>query len=228
MNNFVVILGSSGNGKSSSIKSLDPKETFIINVLNKNLPFKGSKKNYNKDNKNITSTSNWDKISKLLTLISDKYENVKNIVIDDAIYIMRTEFFDRSGERGYDKYNELADHFRKIISKCNSLREDITVFLMLHTEAIETSGDIKTYKASTVGKLLDKMYDPLENTTITLFCQPQFDDATGKPTYGFYTHKIRVDGIEIPAKTPDGMFEEDFIPNDLQIVLNNIKTYYEG
>ena len=44
MNNFVVILGSSGNGKSSSIKSLDPKETFIINVLNKNLPFKGSKK----------------------------------------------------------------------------------------------------------------------------------------------------------------------------------------
>jgi hypothetical protein len=228
MNNFVVILGSSGNGKSSSIKSLDPKETFIINVLNKNLPFKGSKKNYNKDNKNITSTSNWDKISKLLTLISDKYENVKNIVIDDAIYIMRTEFFDRSGERGYDKYNELADHFRKIISKCNSLREDITVFLMLHTEAIETSGDIKTYKASTVGKLLDKMYDPLENTTITLFCQPQFDDATGKPTYGFYTHKIRVDGIEIPAKTPDGMFEEDFIPNDLQIVLDNIKTYYEG
>ena len=200
MNNFVVILGSSGNGKSSSIKSLDPKETFIINVLNKNLPFKGSKKNYNKDNKNITSTSNWDKISKLLTLISDKYENVKNIVIDDAIYIMRTEFFDRSGERGYDKYNELADHFRKIISKCNSLREDITVFLMLHTEAIETSGDIKTYKASTVGKLLDKMYDPLENTTITLFCQPQFDDATGKPTYGFYTHKIRVDGIEIPAR----------------------------
>jgi hypothetical protein len=141
---------------------------------------------------------------------------------------MRTEFFDRSGERGYDKYNELADHFRKIISKCNSLREDITVFLMLHTEAIETSGDIKTYKASTVGKLLDKMYDPLENTTITLFCQPQFDDATGKPTYGFYTHKIRVDGIEIPAKTPDGMFEEDFIPNDLQIVLDNIKTYYEG
>ena len=100
--------------------------------------------------------------------------------------------------------------------------------MLLHTESVESDGGIKSYKASTVGKLLDKMYDPLENTTITLFCQPQFDDATGKPTYGFYTHKIRVDGIEIPAKTPDGMFEEDFIPNDLQIVLDNIKTYYEG
>jgi hypothetical protein len=24
------------------------------------------------------------------------------------------------------------------------------------------------------------------------------------------------------------MFEEDFIPNDLQMVVNNIKSYYEG
>jgi hypothetical protein len=39
---------------------------------------------------------------------------------------------------------------------------------------------------------------------------------------------MRVDGVEIPAKTPDGMFEEDFIPNDLQMVVNNIKSYYEG
>lgn len=228
MNNFVIILGASGSGKSSSIKSLNPEETYIINVLGKTLPFKGSKKSYNKENKNIASISDWDKVSKILTVINDKYENIKNIVIDDGIYIMRTEFFDRSTERGFDKYNELADHFRKIISKCNSLREDITVFLMLHIEPIEVDGGIKTYKSSSVGKLLDKMYDPLENTTITLFCQPQFDDSTGKPVYGFYTHKMRIEGIEIPAKTPDGMFEEDFIPNDLQMVLDNIKNYYEG
>lgn len=228
MNNFVIILGASGSGKSTSTKSLDPKETYIINVLGKTLPFKGSKKNYNAENKNIKTVSNWEKISNLITLINTKHEDIKNIVIDDGIYIMRTEFFDRSSERGYDKYNELADHFRKIITKCNSLRDDVTVFLMLHIEPVEVDGGIMTYKSSSVGKLLDKMYNPLENTTITLFCQPQFDDATGKPTYGFYTHKMRIEGIEIPAKTPEGMFEEDFIPNDLQIVLDNIKNYYEG
>ncbi len=228
MSNFVIILGSSGTGKSTSIKTLNPEETYIINVLGKSLPFKGSKKNYSKDNKNIVATCNWNNVEKVLTVINDKKENIKNIIIDDAIYIMRTEFFDRSSERGYDKYNELADHFRKIVAKCNSLRDDITVFIMLHTEPVESDGGIRTYKSSSVGKLLDKMYNPLESSTITLFSQPKYDDVSGKPIYGFYTHTMRVDGVEIPAKTPDGMFEEDFIPNDLQMVVNNIKSYYEG
>ena len=41
MANVSVILGKSGTGKSTSIKTLDPNETIIINVLGKRLPFKG-------------------------------------------------------------------------------------------------------------------------------------------------------------------------------------------
>ena len=33
--------------------------------------------------------------------------------------------------------------------------------------------------------------------------------------------------IEIPAKSPADMFEEDFIPNDLGIVTKAMKEYYE-
>lgn len=98
---------------------------------------------------------------------------------------------------------------------------------MLHTESVESDGGIKSYKASTVGRLLDKMYNPLENVSITLYCEPRFDE-NGKPEYGFYTHKLRVDGIEIPAKTPDGMFEEDFIPNDLGFVVKAMNDYYNA
>jgi hypothetical protein len=32
--------------------------------------------------------------------------------------------------------------------------------------------------------------------------------------------------IEIPAKSPDGMFDEDFIPNDLGIVTKAMDEYY--
>lgn len=226
MSAFVIVLGSSGAGKSTSIKNLNPDETYIINVLGKTLPFKGSKKSFNKEKKNIITTSSWENISKILDLLSDKKPSVKNIIIDDAIYIMRTEFFDRSKERGYDKYNELADHFRRIVSKCNSLRDDLIIYMMLHTESVESDGGIRSYKASSVGKLLDKMYNPLESVSIVLFSCPQYDE-NGNPTYGFYTHTKRVDGIELPAKTPEGMFEEDFIPNDLQIVNDKIKAYYE-
>ena len=32
--------------------------------------------------------------------------------------------------------------------------------------------------------------------------------------------------IEIPAKSPDEMFEEDFIPNDLGLVVKAMNEYY--
>ena len=225
MSNLVIVLGSSGSGKSTSIKTLNPQETVVLNVLGKDLPFKGSRTNYTREKKNLVQSSNWDSIISMMQSISKNLPNIKNIVIDDAIYIMRTEFFDRSKETGFNKYNELADHFRKIIADGNSLRSDITVFMMLHTETVEADGSVIGYKASTVGKLLDKMYNPLESVSITLFAQPKYDDK-GKPEFGFWTHPMKVNGIEIPAKSPAEMFEEDFIPNSLQLVLDKMKEYY--
>jgi len=225
MSNLVIVLGSSGTGKSTSIKTLNPQETVILNVLGKDLPFKGSRANYTREKKNLIQSAKWDSISAMMQSISKNMPNIHNIVIDDAIYIMRTEFFDRSKETGFNKYNELADHFRKIIADGNSLRNDITVFMMLHTETVEADGSVIGYKASTVGKLLDKMYNPLESVSITLFAQPKYDEK-GKPEFGFWTHPMKVNGIEIPAKSPAEMFEEDFIPNSLQLVLDKMHEYY--
>ena len=225
MSNLVIILGSSGAGKSTSIKTLNPQETVVLNVLGKDLPFKGSRANYTREKKNLIQSSKWDSIAAMMQSISSNMPDIHNIVIDDAIYIMRTEFFDRSKEKGFDKYNELADHFRKIIAIGNSLRDDITVFMMLHTETLEADGSVIGYKASTVGKLLDKMYNPLESVSITLFAQPKYDEK-GKPEFGFWTHPMKVNGIEIPAKSPSEMFEEDFIPNSLQLVLDKMHEYY--
>ena len=226
MSNLVIVLGSSGTGKSTSIKTLNPQETVVLNVLGKDLPFKGSRTNYTLEKKNLVQSAKWDNITSMMKSISANCPNIHNIVIDDAIYIMRTEFFDRSKERGFDKYNELADHFRRIIAEGNNLRDDITVFMMLHTEPLEADGSIIGYKASTVGKLLDKMYNPLESVSITLFSQPKYDDK-GVPKFGFWTHPMRVNGIEIPAKSPAEMFEDDFIDNSLQLVLDKMKAYYD-
>jgi hypothetical protein len=32
--------------------------------------------------------------------------------------------------------------------------------------------------------------------------------------------------VEIPAKSPDGMFDKDFIPNDLGLVVKAMNEYY--
>ena len=99
--------------------------------------------------------------------------------------------------------------------------------MLLHVETVESDGSIVGYKASTVGKLLDKMYNPVESVSITLFSQPKYDDK-GRPTFGFWTHPMKVNGVEIPAKSPAEMFTDDFIPNDLQFVINKMKEYYGG
>lgn len=82
MSNFVICLGASGSGKSTSIKSLDPKETIVINVLGKRLPFKGSNSMYNTENKNLFKVASWDSVLKLLNKINKSLSNVKNIIID--------------------------------------------------------------------------------------------------------------------------------------------------
>ena len=66
MSNLIVILGESGTGKSTSLRNLDPQETFIINVLNKPLPFRGYKKLYNAENKNFLESDNYKEIMPIL------------------------------------------------------------------------------------------------------------------------------------------------------------------
>lgn len=217
-------MGDTGCGKSTSIKGLNPKETVIINVLGKRLPFKGSAAMYNEEQKNLFKISSYSDVLSLLDAINGNAP-VKNVIIDDAIYIMRTEFFDRSKEKGYDKYNELADHFRKIIAKCGSLRDDLNIFMLLHIEPVESDGSLIGFKSASVGKLLDKQYNPLESVAVTLFAQPRYDDK-GVPEFGFYTHRRKLNGVELPCKTPEGMFEDDFIPNDLGIVIKAMNEYY--
>ena len=225
MANVVMLLGKTGTGKSTSIKTLNPKETVILNVLRKRLPFKGSNAMYSKENKNMFEINDYTSAVKFLQGISDKMPHVKNIIIDDMIYTMRKEYFARAKETGYGKYTELAQHFQQIISTCEQLRDDINVFLILHAEEVQSDKITTGYKVSTIGNLIDNQYNPLEVVPMVLFSAVKFDDK-GNASYGFYTHRCMQGTIEIPAKSPDGMFEEDFIPNDLGYVTTKMNEYY--
>ena len=228
MANLVCVLGPTGSGKSTSIKNLDPASTLILalKAIDKPLPFKGSRGMYSAEKKNYFALKDYQDIINYLTSASANLKHVKNIIIEDATYIMRTEFFDRSQEKSYDKFTDIADHFRRIIATSNSLRADLNIFLFLHTDTVENDGSITSYKVATVGKLLDKQYNPLESVTTTLAALPKYNED-GKPQYGFYTNRCLVNGVEVPAKSPDGMFSEIFIPNDLSIVAKAMEEYYK-
>lgn len=100
MANIVIVMGKSGTGKSTSIKSLNPKETVIINPLGKKLPFKGSSAMYSKENKNLFNVEDHAQITTLLDGINKNALYVKNIIFDDFTYVMRKEYFKKALEPG--------------------------------------------------------------------------------------------------------------------------------
>lgn len=225
MANVVMLLGKSGTGKSTSVKTLNPKETVIINVLGKRLPFKGSQGIYSSQNNNLFQRDDYQQIITLLGQIDKSAPHVKNVIIDDMIYVMRKEYFKRTKETGYSKYTELAQHFQQIVSTCESLRLNLNIFFILHSEDIQSDKTTIGYKVSTIGNLVDNQYNPIEVVPMVLYSSVQYDDK-GQAKYGFYTHRFKEGTVEIPAKTPDGMFEEDFIPNDLGYVVKAMNEYY--
>lgn len=225
MANVCLIMGKSGSGKSTSIKTLNPKETIIFNVLKKKLPFKGSNKLYNVENKNLFNLDDYSQIVSYLQSIDKGATYVKNIVIDDSTYIMRKEYFKTAKQTGFNKFVDMAAHFQSIISTAENMREDINLFLIMHCEEVVSDNTIVGYKPSTVGKLIDSSYNPIEVVPILLFSSVKYDDK-GNASYGFYTHRCMEGNIEIPAKSPDELFEEDFIPNDLGMVVKAMEEYY--
>lgn len=101
----ILVVGESGTGKSTSIETLDPKETFIINIKGKPLPFKGFNKNYTiatKDNPdgNMVKTDKAAAILKTLSHISENMPHIKTVIIDDFQYMAAEEFMAKALEKG--------------------------------------------------------------------------------------------------------------------------------
>lgn len=218
MANTVLICGQTGAGKTTGVRGLDRKETVILRVIKRTLPFKMDKPF------KVVDTPDYKDILACLDRFGNN-PNVKNIVITDATYVMRNEFFKRDKEVGFNKFVDFANHMVEIIQKIQSLPDNKCVFMEYHVDNVISEGNVVGYKAATVGKLLDEKYNIFENVDIILFAEPQASGAG--VSYGYYTHLTQgKGGAYIPAKTPIGMFEEDFIPNDLSIVAKAIRDYY--
>jgi hypothetical protein len=219
---LIGVVGPTGTGKSTSIKHLDPKETYIINVAKKELPFKGSEKLYNTENKNYAELDDAIDISRRLRAISDKAPHIKNIVIEDSNYIMGFNMVSRATEKGYEKFTIMARDMVDLFREARNLRDDLKVFYFTHPETVEDGGEIVGYKIKTAGKLIDNQIVLEGLLTICLYTNVE-ESKDGTVTYSFVTNRYR----KYPAKSPDGMFSEIMIPNNLQEVANTIDEYYK-
>lgn len=229
MAELYAVVGNSGSGKSTAIRTLNPKETFIINIANKNLPFKGYKKNYTPLAKvgdnwtgNLYNTSDVGKISNILKILNKARPEIKNVIIEDAQYIMAFEAMDRAQEKGYEKFTQMASNFYSVLKEAMNMRDDLKVFVLTHAE---NTGDAinPNYKIKTIGKMIDSMIT-VEGLFTYVFFTSIIKDAEGALSYKFITQS---DG-STTAKTPMGCFEDMYIDNDLQAVIDKIDTYNDN
>jgi hypothetical protein len=218
---LIGIVGQTGTGKSTSIKHLNPKETYIINVAKKELPFKGAEKLYNAEAKNYKEVDDANEITRLLRTISDKAPHIKNIIIEDSNYIMGFNMLARATEVGFTKFTIMAKDMVELFREARRLRDDLKVFYFTHPETIEDGGEIIGYKIKTAGKLIDNQIVLEGLLTVCLYTFVE-ESKDGSATYNFVTNRYK----KYPAKSPDGMFAEIKIPNNLQEVVNAIDEYY--
>ena len=199
---IVMILGESGTGKSASLRNFTKDELAMVNVIGKPLPFRS--KGFE-------------------TLNSDDYGTIRNfidktdkpsIVIDDAQYLMANEFMRRAREKGYEKFTEIGQNFWNLINYCRKLPHNCIVYFLQH---VETTSDGSTTKAKTIGKMLDEKVS-LEGM-FSIVLRTSVKDGE----YCFSTQNSGSDTV----KSPVGMFDSDLIPNDLKMVDDHIRNYYE-
>ena len=112
---------------------------------------------------------------------------------------------------------DMLDLFRT----ARQLRDEITVFYLTHPETIEDSGEIVGYKIKTAGKLIDNQVLLEGLLTVCLYTLVE-EKKDGSAEYSFLTNRFK----KYPAKSPDGMFGDIKIPNNLQTVVETVNAYY--
>jgi len=235
MANSILVLGNSGSGKTSSllpipevdIKGLKPEETFIINVAKKPLPVRGFKKFYQEFDRqtkkgNLLNSSVPSEIVNYINNIP-KLGTIKNVIIDDANYLLTGEYMARAKETGFNKFVDIGKNFFDVITAGINLPSDMNFIMFAHTE-IEDGA----YKIKTVGKMIDSQINPIGYFTYCLVSSA-YVDSEGKTQYGFFTNATRDDrNIVVPAKSPVGVFKDLIIPNDMGYVVDEIEKYNQG
>ena len=196
----VLIMGASGTGKTRSLKNLPINETAIINVTNKPLPFKNN-------GLRVVHSENYDEI-----IASIKSTKKKIIVIDDCGYLLTFENFDKATNKGYDKFTVMAQNFYKLISTIRNLDGEKIVYIITHEEVDD---DNKT-KPKMIGKMLNQQL--CVEGLFTIVLRSNYKE-------GKYVFETKTDGNTV-AKSPEEMFEETDIPNDLVEVDKLIRDYY--
>ena len=212
MGKMLLIMGEQGSGKSFSLRNLPPKEHFYIDCDKKGMNYKGWRNDYNEEQKNYIKCNDGEIIVNLLKNISEKAKHIKYVSIDTINSIMIADELKRSKQKGYDKWDDMANIILQIIMVVPDLRDDLTVIFIGHTQ---TSDDGFT-QLKTNGRKLNKIgVEGYFNTVLLAKCVNAENNE--------YVFETKANNST--ARTPYEAFDTMTIPNDIVKVIEVIREY---
>ena len=211
-------MGESGSGKTTAMRNLPPKETFYIDCDKKGLNWKGWRKQYSVDNKNYFATDSFSTCKTLMEKVdkSENFRHIKYLVIDTINGMMVAEEMRILAMQGGDKrsaWMDLASNGWDIINKALTLREDLTVIILCHSETISDDNGIVKTRIKTNGRKLEKLV--LESKMTTVVWAVRQD--------GKYKFILSADGST--CKVPMNAFQTDECDNDIMIVIKALEDF---
>ena len=212
------LMGESGSGKTTAMRNLPPKETFYIDCDKKGLNWKGWRKQYSVENKNYFATDSFTSCKSLMEKVdkSENFRHIKYLVIDTINGMMVAEEMRILAMQGGDKrsaWTDLASNGWDIINKALTLREDLTVIILCHSETISDDNGIVKTRIKTNGRKLEKLV--LESKMTTVVWAVRQD--------GKYKFILSADGST--CKVPMNAFTVDEIDNDIMLVIKALEDY---
>ena len=218
MSKVIGVMGESGSGKTTAMRNLPPKETFYIDCDKKGLNWKGWRKQYSVENKNYFTTDSFSTCKTLMEKVdkSENFRHIKYLVIDTINGMMVAEEMRILAMQGGDKrsaWTDLASNGWDIINKALTLREDLTVIILCHSETISDDNGIVKTRIKTNGRKLEKLV--LESKMTTVVWAVRQD--------GKYKFILSADGST--CKVPLGAFQTDECENDIMIVIKALEEY---
>ena len=207
-------MGASGEGKTTSLRNLDPSTTFIFDSDKKGLPWKGWKNQYNSKNKNYVKSDFAEIALQYLQRCNTEKEfaHVKTFVVDTINGIMVADEMRRSKDKGYDKWQDLAACIYGLVDYALTVRDDLNVIFICHTQTERDDSGYNYTRIKTSGKKLDKIVLESKFNTVLL----------AKCVDGHYVFETQSNFSS--AKSPAGALEltEE---NDMAVILDKLKEY---